>query len=38
MSLLTGTTSGIGPMADGDTVQVVIEGIGCLSNRVESRK
>ena len=36
--IATGTTSGIGPMADGDTVQVVIEGIGCLSNRVESRK
>ncbi len=36
--IATGTTSGIGPMADGDTVQVVIEGIGCLSNRVESGK
>jgi len=36
--IATGTTSGIGPMADGDTVQVVIEGIGCLSNRVESWK
>ncbi|MDA8405979.1 MAG: fumarylacetoacetate hydrolase family protein [Deltaproteobacteria bacterium] len=36
--IATGTTSGIGPMADGDTVQVVIEGIGCLSNRFESWK
>jgi len=36
--IATGTTSGIGPMADGDTVQVVIEDIGCLSNRVESWK
>ena len=34
--IATGTTSGIGPMADGDTVEVRIEGIGSLTNRVES--
>ncbi len=35
--IATGTTSGIGPMADGDSVVVRIEGIGSLVNRVESR-
>jgi 2-keto-4-pentenoate hydratase/2-oxohepta-3-ene-1,7-dioic acid hydratase in catechol pathway len=34
--IATGTTSGIGPMANGDTVEVRIEGIGSLTNRVES--
>jgi 2-keto-4-pentenoate hydratase/2-oxohepta-3-ene-1,7-dioic acid hydratase in catechol pathway len=34
--IATGTTSGIGPMASGDTVEVRIEGIGSLINRVES--
>lgn len=34
--IATGTTSGIGPMANGDTVEVRIEGIGSLKNRVES--
>lgn len=32
--LLTGTPSGIGPMQPGDTVEVRIEGIGSLVNRV----
>jgi len=32
--IATGTTSGIGPMNSGDTVQVRIEGIGSLTNRV----
>lgn len=32
--IATGTTSGIGPMKDGDTVEVRIEGIGSLMNRV----
>ncbi len=32
--IATGTPSGIGPMAVGDHVEVVIEGIGTLSNRV----
>ena len=30
----TGTPSGVGPMKDGDIVEVVIEGIGTLKNRV----
>ncbi len=32
--IATGTPSGIGPMAIGDQVEVVIEGIGSLSNHV----
>jgi len=32
--IATGTTSGIGPMKDGDTVEVRIEGIGSLINHV----
>jgi 2-keto-4-pentenoate hydratase/2-oxohepta-3-ene-1,7-dioic acid hydratase in catechol pathway len=32
--IATGTPSGIGPMAVGDKIDVVIEGIGTLSNRV----
>ncbi|MGK2858043.1 MAG: fumarylacetoacetate hydrolase family protein [Thermoanaerobaculia bacterium] len=31
--ILTGTPSGIGPLADGDLVEVEIEGIGTLRNR-----
>lgn len=34
--IATGTTSGIGPMHAGDTVEVRIEGIGSLVNRVET--
>jgi 2-keto-4-pentenoate hydratase/2-oxohepta-3-ene-1,7-dioic acid hydratase in catechol pathway len=30
----TGTPPGVGPLAAGDTVEVVIEGIGRLRNRV----
>ena len=30
--ILTGTPSGIGPLADGDSVEVAIEGIGTLRN------
>ncbi len=33
--IATGTTSGIGPMKSGDTVEVRIEGIGSLTNRVQ---
>jgi len=36
--LLTGTPSGIGPLADGDVVEVEVEGIGVLSNPVKSRE
>jgi 2-keto-4-pentenoate hydratase/2-oxohepta-3-ene-1,7-dioic acid hydratase in catechol pathway len=32
--VLTGTPSGIGPMQAGDVVEVRIEGIGSLINRV----
>jgi 2-keto-4-pentenoate hydratase/2-oxohepta-3-ene-1,7-dioic acid hydratase in catechol pathway len=32
--ILTGTPGGIGPMAANDTVEVRIEGIGSLTNRV----
>lgn len=34
--IATGTTSGIGPMKGGDTAEVHIEGIGSLTNPVES--
>jgi 2-keto-4-pentenoate hydratase/2-oxohepta-3-ene-1,7-dioic acid hydratase in catechol pathway len=34
--IATGTTSGIGPMKDGDTVEVRIDGIGSLINRATS--
>jgi 2-keto-4-pentenoate hydratase/2-oxohepta-3-ene-1,7-dioic acid hydratase in catechol pathway len=33
-AIATGTPSGIGPMAIGDQIDVVIEGIGTLSNHV----
>jgi len=32
--ILTGTPAGVGPLEPGDTVEVEIEGIGILSNRV----
>jgi len=32
--ILTGTPAGVGPMQDGDIVEVTIEGIGTLRNRV----
>jgi 2-keto-4-pentenoate hydratase/2-oxohepta-3-ene-1,7-dioic acid hydratase in catechol pathway len=32
--ILTGTPEGVGPMAAGDEVDVVVEGIGTLTNRV----
>lgn len=32
--ILTGTPSGVGPLRPGDEVEVIIEGIGTLSNRV----
>ena len=35
--ILTGTPSGVGPLAPGDTVTVRIEGIGELTNRVEAQ-
>jgi len=35
--VLTGTPSGVGPLVDGDRVQVAISGIGTLENAVVSR-
>ncbi len=32
--IMTGTPAGVGPLADGDVVEVTIEGIGTLSNPV----
>ncbi len=32
--IATGTPAGVGPLAAGDTVEVEIEGIGCLRNKV----
>ncbi len=32
--LATGTPAGVGPLADGDEVSIVIDGIGALTNRV----
>jgi len=34
--ILTGTPSGVGPLADGDEVSVEIEGIGTLRNTVRA--
>lgn len=34
--ILTGTPSGVGPMVEGDTVEVEIEGIGVLENPVQN--
>ena len=35
--ILTGTPEGVGPMEVGDDIEVSIEGIGNLSNKVVSR-
>jgi len=35
--ILTGTPAGVGPLVDGDTVEVEITGIGTLSNPVRTR-
>jgi 2-keto-4-pentenoate hydratase/2-oxohepta-3-ene-1,7-dioic acid hydratase in catechol pathway len=32
--ILTGTPAGVGPLVEGDTVEVEIEAIGVLRNRV----
>jgi len=36
--IMTGTPSGVGPLAPGDTVEIEIEGIGSLKNTVVSEK
>ena len=33
--IATGTPKGVGPMKKGDTVEVIIDGIGILRNRVK---
>ncbi len=32
--ILTGTPAGVGPLSPGDRVEVEIEGVGVLANRV----
>jgi 2-keto-4-pentenoate hydratase/2-oxohepta-3-ene-1,7-dioic acid hydratase in catechol pathway len=32
--LLTGTPEGVGPLADGDVVEVEVDGVGVLRNEV----
>jgi 2-keto-4-pentenoate hydratase/2-oxohepta-3-ene-1,7-dioic acid hydratase in catechol pathway len=32
--ILTGTPAGVGPIEDGDTVSIIVTGIGTLSNPV----
>jgi 2-keto-4-pentenoate hydratase/2-oxohepta-3-ene-1,7-dioic acid hydratase in catechol pathway len=36
--ILTGTPAGVGPLADGDTVEVEVPDVGILVNRVEARR
>jgi 2-keto-4-pentenoate hydratase/2-oxohepta-3-ene-1,7-dioic acid hydratase in catechol pathway len=36
--VLTGTPAGVGPMKDGQTVEVTIEGIGTLTNPVKAKE
>jgi 2-keto-4-pentenoate hydratase/2-oxohepta-3-ene-1,7-dioic acid hydratase in catechol pathway len=36
--LLTGTPAGVGPLSNGDIVEISIEGIGVLTNPVENEK
>jgi 2-keto-4-pentenoate hydratase/2-oxohepta-3-ene-1,7-dioic acid hydratase in catechol pathway len=35
--IFTGTPSGVGPLKDGDTVVVEIEGLGVLENAVKAK-
>jgi 2-keto-4-pentenoate hydratase/2-oxohepta-3-ene-1,7-dioic acid hydratase in catechol pathway len=35
--ILTGTPDGVGPIVDGDTVTIAIDGIGELSNPVRAK-
>ena len=34
--VLTGTPSGVGPLEDGDEIEIEIPGVGCLTNNVEA--
>jgi 2-keto-4-pentenoate hydratase/2-oxohepta-3-ene-1,7-dioic acid hydratase in catechol pathway len=35
--ILTGTPAGVGPMAEGQTVSITVEGLGTLTNPVQAR-
>ncbi|MCY1381606.1 putative protein YcgM [compost metagenome] len=35
--ILTGTPEGVGPMEVGDEVEISIDGLGTLTNKVEAR-
>jgi 2-keto-4-pentenoate hydratase/2-oxohepta-3-ene-1,7-dioic acid hydratase in catechol pathway len=35
-ALLTGTPEGVGPLVDGDVVEVEVEGVGVLRNEARS--
>ncbi|MGI6097552.1 MAG: fumarylacetoacetate hydrolase family protein [Dethiobacteria bacterium] len=35
--IITGTPSGVGPLSDGDTITIEIEGVGQLTNKVRRR-
>lgn len=35
--IMTGTPHGVGPMKDGDTIEIEVEGVGVLSNPVANR-
>jgi 2-keto-4-pentenoate hydratase/2-oxohepta-3-ene-1,7-dioic acid hydratase in catechol pathway len=35
-AVLTGTPDGVGPLADGDLVEVEVEGVGVLRNEARS--
>ncbi len=36
--ILTGTPAGVGPLADGDRIEVEVSGVGVLANPVEARR
>ena len=36
--ILTGTPAGVGPIVDGDTVEVTVSGLGTLSNPVRGSR
>ena len=35
--IMTGTPHGVGPMKDGDTIEVEVSGVGVLTNPVRDR-
>ena len=36
--VLTGTPEGVGPLSVGDTIQIILEGVGELVSRVEDEE